>query len=157
VETLRLDEHQFPFGPPPLPPLKMENSWLSPLNPARSLPIPSPGLSTVLCLTFTSRVDGKQVIPSNGERKITFFCAPLGRENSAIKIFSNEKFYGYDDGFGIRIKQRFSCNNQKTFMAEASLLLRVISPLFSTLVDNVNMAHEARRDEQKAMRRLSGA
>lgn len=39
-------------------------------------------------------------------REKNYFSLRL--ENSTIKIFSNEKFYGYDDGFGIRIKQRFS-------------------------------------------------
>lgn len=57
-----------------------------------------------ICLIFMILVM-EQVILSNEERKITLFGA---LENSAIKIFSNEKFYGYDDGFGIRIKQRFS-------------------------------------------------
>lgn len=57
-----------------------------------------------LCLIFMLLVM-EQAIPSNEEREITFF---FRLENSAIKIFSNEKFYGYDDGFGIRIKQRFS-------------------------------------------------
>lgn len=58
---------------------------------------------SLLCLIFMLLVM-EQAIPSNEERKITFFRL----ENSAIKIFSNEKFYGYDDGFGIRIKQRFT-------------------------------------------------
>lgn len=58
--------------------------------------------------------------------KITLFgCL----ENSAIKIFSNEKFYVYDDGFGIRIKQRFNAIIRRHLWRTSSLACLPATPL----------------------------
>lgn len=61
-------------------------------------------LFMLLMFNFYDSRDGASDSIKRREKNYAF-CA---WENSAIKIFSNEKFYEYDDGFGIRIKQRFS-------------------------------------------------
>lgn len=60
--------------------------------------------STTFTFNFYAFRDGNESDPVKEKTR----GKKLSSENSAIKIFSNEKFYGYDDGFGIRIKRRSS-------------------------------------------------
>lgn len=67
----------------------------------------------------------EQAIPSNEESEELLFCVRFGKFHHK-NIQCNEKFYGYDDGFGIRIKQRFSAIIRRHLWWKASSL-RVIS------------------------------
>lgn len=88
----------------------------------------------LLCLIFMLFVIKQVTLSSEAEgRRIT-----IRLENLPIKIFSNEKFYVFDDGFGIRIKQRFTAIIRR-HLWQASSNCEATPPRVFISFDNVNM------------------
>lgn len=75
-------------------------------------------------------ITNREELPLFAALSSLLFSSLFFRKISPIKIFSNENFYGYDDGFGIRIKQRFTAIIRRHLWQESSNLRLITASSF---------------------------